>query len=49
VWGELEGCMAISGFSNAAENTTTFAGKNYVIFQNVTRTEVHEYWAMALD
>lgn len=49
VWGELESCMAISGFSNASENTTSFGGKNYVIFQNVTRTEVHEYWAMALD
>ena len=49
VWGELEGCMAISGFGNAAENTTSFAGKNYVIFQNVARTEAHEYWAMALD
>lgn len=49
VWGELEGCMAISGFGNAAENTTSFAGKNYVIFQNVVRTEAHEYWAMALD
>lgn len=49
VWGELEGCMAISGFDNAAENTTSFAGKNYVIFQNVARTEAHEYWAMALD
>lgn len=49
VWGELEGCMAISGFGNAAEDTTSFAGKNYVIFQNVARTEAHEYWAMALD
>ena len=49
VWGELEGCVAISGFGNAAENTTSFAGKNYVIFQNVARTEAHEYWAMALD
>lgn len=49
VWGELEGCMAISGFSNASENTTTYAGTNYVIFQNVARTEVHEYWAMALN
>ncbi|AMD43322.1 structural protein [Pseudomonas phage ZC01] len=49
VWGELEGCMAISGFGNAAENTTSFAGKNYIIFQNVARTEVHEYWAMELD
>lgn len=49
VWGELEGCMAISGFSNASENTTSFGGKNYVIFQNVARTEAHECWAMALD
>lgn len=49
VWGELEGCMAISGFGNVAENTTSFAGKNYIIFQNTTRTEAHEYWAMALD
>lgn len=49
VWGELEGCMAISGFSNASENTTTFAGTNYIIFQNVARTEPHEYWAMALN
>lgn len=49
VWGELDGCMAISGFSNAAENTTSYAGTNYTIFQNVARTEVHEYWAMAQD
>ncbi len=49
VWGELEGCMAISGFSNGAENTTTFGGVDYVVFQNVTRNEIHEYWAMALN
>ena len=41
--------MAISGFGNAAENTTSFAGKNYIILQNVARTEAHEYWAMELD
>ncbi|AND74871.1 putative virion structural protein [Pseudomonas phage NP1] len=49
VWGELDGCFAISGFSNASENTTSFSGTNYVIFQNTTRTEVHEYWALAQD
>ena len=49
VWGELDGCMSISGFSNAAENTTSYGGTNYVILQNVARTEAHEYWAMALD
>lgn len=49
VWGELDGCMAISGFANAAENTTSYAGTDYIIFQNISRTEVHEFWAMALD
>lgn len=49
VFGELDGCLAISGFSNASENTTTYNSVNYTIFQNVSRTEVHEYWAMALD
>ena len=49
VWGELEGCYAISGFSNAAENTTVWQGVTHVIFQNVARTEVHEYWALALS
>lgn len=49
VWGELEGCMAISGFGNASENTTVYSGTGYIIFQNATRTEAHEYWAMALD
>lgn len=49
VWGELEGCFAISGFSNAAENTTVLDGITHVVLQNVARTEVHEYWALALS
>lgn len=48
VWGELEGVFSISGFSNSAENTTTFGGTNHTVFQNVARTEVQEYWALAL-
>jgi hypothetical protein len=48
VFGELEGVFIISGFNNAAENTTVFNSTNYIIFQNVARTEVHEFWALAL-
>ena len=48
VWGELEGVFAISGFSNSSENTTTVGGTNHIVFQNVARTEVQEYWALAL-
>lgn len=48
VWGELEGVYQVSGFSNSSENTSTWGGVNHVIFQNVSRTEVHEYWALAL-
>lgn len=49
VFGELEGTYSVSGFSNAAENTTTWAGKTVVIFQNAYRNTVHEFWALSLD
>jgi hypothetical protein len=48
VFGELEGVFIISGFNNAAENTTVFNSVNHIIFQNVARSEVHEFWALAL-
>lgn len=48
VWGELEGVYQVSGFSNASENTAMWGGNNHIILQNVSRTEVHEYWALAL-
>lgn len=48
IWGELDGVYSVSGFNNAAENTTTFNGINHIILQNVARTEVQEYWALAL-
>lgn len=49
VFGELDGISSISGFSNAAENTTVYSGKTHVIFNNVTRTEVHEFWSLGLE
>lgn len=44
--GEIEGCFAISGFSNAAENTVTVNANNHVIFQNVFRTNIYDYMAL---
>ncbi|ALH23700.1 virion structural protein [Pseudomonas phage PaMx11] len=49
VFGELEGTYAISGYQNAAENTTTWNGKTVVVFQNAYRNTVHEFWALSLD
>jgi hypothetical protein len=48
VYGELDGVKIISGYDNAAENTTTHDSVDYTIFQNVSRTEIHEFWALAL-
>lgn len=47
--GELDGTRQISGQNNAAENTGTFAGKPYVVFQNTYRTAKTEYWAMLAE
>lgn len=49
VFGELEGTFAISGYANAAENTTVYNGKTHVVFQNAYRNTVHEFWALSLD
>lgn len=49
VFGELEGTFSISGYSNAAENTTTYGGKTHVVFQQAYRNTVHEFWALSLD
>jgi hypothetical protein len=46
--GFLEDCYYISGFENAAENTTTIDTKSAVIFQNTYRTAITEYWALTL-
>jgi len=49
VLGELEGTFVISGYDNAAENTTTINGIPAVIFQNAYRNSIHEFWALTLD
>lgn len=47
--GELEGVYWVSGFNNAAENTMTISGDTYVVFQNIFRTNVNDYFALRLQ
>jgi len=49
VYGALDGIFYISGFDNVVENTLTIAGEDYVVFQDVWRTEHNAYYAMRLD
>ncbi|QIQ65831.1 virion structural protein [Pseudomonas phage Epa38] len=49
VFGELEGTFSISGYQNAAENTTIYNGKTHVVFQQAYRNSVHEFWALSMD
>lgn len=47
--GELDGTRHISGQNNSAENTGTYNGHNYVVFQNIYRTAKMEYWAQLAE
>lgn len=47
--GELDGTRQISGQNNASENTGTYNGHNYVVFQNAYRTAKTEYWAQLAE
>lgn len=38
LWGALEGIYFISGFNNASENTLSVGGRDFVVFQDVSRT-----------
>lgn len=47
--GELDGTKQISGQNNASENTGSYNGHNYVVFQNAYRTAKTEYWAQLAE
>lgn len=49
VYGELDGVFFISGFNNAVENTLAIDGIDYVVVQDVARTDFIDYYAMRLD
>jgi hypothetical protein len=48
IFGMLEGVCYISGFNNIVENTLVIGGVTYVVIQNVWRTTVDSYYALAL-
>lgn len=48
VFGELDGCFCVSGFGNAAENIITIGGVDYLVVQNIFRTNRWNYWALKL-
>lgn len=48
VFGELDGCHYVSGYGNAAENIITVSGQDYLVVQNIHRTNRWNYWALKL-
>lgn len=46
IYGELDGCYAVSGYSNSAENIIRVGGYDHLVVQNVFRTTVYFYWAL---
>lgn len=48
VFGELDGCHWVSGYGNAAENIVTVSGQDYLVVQNIFRTNRWNYWALKL-
>lgn len=46
--GEMDGCYAVPGYNNAAENIISVAGVDYLVVQNVHRTGYNDYWALKL-
>jgi hypothetical protein len=49
ILGELHGVFAVTGFGNAAENTTTINGVTYLIVPNVFRAQKERWAAIALE
>lgn len=48
-YGILDGVFSVPGEGNAAENIITLNGVDHLVVQNVQRTTVSEYWALALE
>jgi hypothetical protein len=48
VFGEIDGCYYVSGYGNAAENIITISGQDYLVVQNIFRTNRWNYWALKL-
>jgi hypothetical protein len=48
VFGELDGCVFMTGFANAAENTLTIGADTYLVIPNVFRSGTKDYWGLKL-
>lgn len=48
-YGELDGAFAISGFSAASEDIITESGVDYLVVQDIHRTNRYNYCAIALE
>jgi hypothetical protein len=49
IYGRLDGFYWITGFDNVTENTVTVDSRDFVVFQDVFRTGLGDYFAMELD
>lgn len=48
-YGVLHGTFHVPGFGNSAENIVTMDGVDHLVVQDVFRTGVGEFWALALE
>jgi hypothetical protein len=48
-YGVLDGVFRVQGFGNSSENLVTIGGVDHLVVQNVFRTSIDDYWALALE
>ena len=46
VYGSYDDVFQVSGAGNAAENTLTIGGDTYIVFSNIYRTDIGDYFAI---
>lgn len=49
IWGVMDGIFHVSGYNNSAENIVQLGGVDHLVVQNVNRTSMNSYFAMALE
>jgi hypothetical protein len=48
-YGILDGCYHVPGFGNSSENIVTVGAVDHLTVQDAFRSEIGEYWALALE
>ncbi len=49
IYAAIDGLFRVSGYNNTADNIVTVGSNNYLVFQDVYRTSIGDYFAMRLD